>query len=43
VHENLQVATSLFCVHVMLKLAVNDSGSLSVSLLQKIRGIFTKV
>ncbi|KAL5055383.1 hypothetical protein RYX36_036065 [Vicia faba] len=43
VYEGAKVATSLFCVHVMLKLAVNDSGSLSVSLLQKIHGILTKL
>lgn len=43
VYDGAKVATSLFCVHVMLKLAVNDSGSLSVSLLQKIHGIFTKL
>nr|KYP39665.1 hypothetical protein KK1_039024 [Cajanus cajan] len=34
-----KVATSLFSVHVMMKLAVCDSGSLSVSLLQKIHEI----
>ena len=40
---NFQVATSLFSVHVMEKLAVSDYGSLSVSLLQKIHGIMIKV
>ncbi|CAK8576856.1 unnamed protein product [Lathyrus sativus] len=43
VYDGAKVATSLFCVHVMLKLAVNNSGSLSVSLLQKIHGIVTKL
>ncbi|WJX51140.1 hypothetical protein P8452_37363 [Trifolium repens] len=43
VYDGAKVATSLFCVHVMLKLAANDPGSLSVSLLQKINGIFTKL
>lgn len=38
-----KVATSLFSVHVMMKLAVCDSGSLSVSLLQKIHEILMKL
>ncbi|RDY02949.1 hypothetical protein CR513_13529, partial [Mucuna pruriens] len=38
-----KVATSLFSVHVMMKLAVCDSGSLSVLLLQKIHEIQMKL
>ncbi|KAE9620270.1 hypothetical protein Lalb_Chr01g0001341 [Lupinus albus] len=43
IYYRAKVATSLFSVHVMEKLAVSDSGSLSVSLVQKIHGILTKL
>ncbi|OIV99597.1 hypothetical protein TanjilG_17407 [Lupinus angustifolius] len=43
IYYRAKVATGLFSVHVMEKLAVSDSGSLSVSLLQKIHGILTKL
>ncbi|KAL9296251.1 hypothetical protein ACSQ67_022147 [Phaseolus vulgaris] len=42
-YNSAKVATSLFSVHVMMKLAVCDSGSLSVSLLQKIHEILAKL
>ncbi|XP_061362673.1 uncharacterized protein LOC133306382 isoform X2 [Gastrolobium bilobum] len=43
IYYGAKVATSLFSAHVMAKLAVSDSGSLSVSLLQKIHGIAAKL
>ncbi|KAL2329164.1 hypothetical protein Fmac_022591 [Flemingia macrophylla] len=43
VYCGAKVATSLFSVHVMMKLAVCESGSLSVSLLQKIHEILMKL
>ncbi|KAL2591641.1 hypothetical protein AAZV13_12G022700 [Glycine max] len=43
IYGGAKVATSLFSVHVMMKLAVCDSGSISVLLLQKIHEILTKL
>ncbi|XP_052734506.1 uncharacterized protein LOC108340198 isoform X2 [Vigna angularis] len=43
IYNGAKVATSLFSVHVMMKLAVCDSGSLSVLLLQKIHEILAKL
>ncbi|XP_057456711.1 uncharacterized protein LOC130747712 [Lotus japonicus] len=43
IYHGAKVATTLFSVHVMVKSAASDSGSLSVSLLQKIHGILTKL
>ena len=39
----LQVAFSLLTVHIMGKLVAGDAGSLSVSLVEKIRLVFKKV
>jgi nuclear pore complex protein Nup188 len=39
----LQLAASLFTVHVMGRLATSDSGTLSVSLLEKILVLSKKV
>lgn len=41
--EILQVAASLFAVHVMARLAADDTGSLSVSLIEKIRLMYKQV
>ncbi|GAV84710.1 DUF3414 domain-containing protein [Cephalotus follicularis] len=38
-HFRAKVAVSIFIVHVMLKLAIGNAGSLSVSLLEKIHGL----
>ncbi|XP_057748155.1 uncharacterized protein LOC130967358 isoform X2 [Arachis stenosperma] len=43
IYYGAKVATNSFSVHVMEKLAVGDSGSLSVSLLQKIHGNLIKL
>lgn len=41
--EILQVAASLFAVHVMARLAAGDTGSLSISLIDKIRLMYKQV
>lgn len=41
--ETMQIAASLFAIHVMRKLATGDAGSLSVSLSKKIHVMSKKV